>query len=96
MVFLLQRNLPGALLLQRRMVGRYGNDILIIILYFIIHLSSVFLTSFFFLQEFGESINLNPVEGKYNVVIDGEYIEIKELKTNFEPYNGRHYAWFFV
>ncbi|RVW51864.1 hypothetical protein CK203_099524 [Vitis vinifera] len=42
--------------------------------------------------EFGESINLNPVEGKYNVVVDGEYIEIKELKTKFEPYNGRHYA----
>ena len=33
--FWLQRNLPGVLLLQRRMVGRYGNDILIIILYFI-------------------------------------------------------------
>ncbi|WJZ94355.1 hypothetical protein VitviT2T_013226 [Vitis vinifera] len=46
--------------------------------------------------EFGESINLNPVERKYNVVVDGEYIEIKELKTKFEPYNGRHYAWFFV
>ena len=77
------------------MVGRYGNDILIIILYFIIHLSSVFLT-FFFLQESGRSNNLNLAEGKYNAVVDGEYIEIKELKTKFEPYNGRHYAWFFV
>ena len=94
--FWLQRNLPGVLLLQRRMVGRYGNDILIIILYCIIHLSLVFLTSFFFLHESGRSINLNLFEGKYNVVVDGEYIEIKELKTKFEPYNGWHYAWFFV
>ena len=94
--FWLQRNLPGVLLLQRRMVGRDGNDILIIILYCIIHLSSVFLTSFFLLHESGRSINLNLFEGKYNVVVDGEYIEIKELKTKFEPYNGWQDAWFFV
>ncbi|KAL6335157.1 hypothetical protein AAG906_029385 [Vitis piasezkii] len=38
--------------------------------------------------ESGRSINLNLVEGKYNAVVHGEYIEIKELKTKFEPYNG--------
>ncbi|RVW51865.1 hypothetical protein CK203_099522 [Vitis vinifera] len=38
--------------------------------------------------ESGRSINLNLVEGKYNAVVNGEYIEIKELKTKFEPYNG--------
>ncbi|KAL6335274.1 hypothetical protein AAG906_029513 [Vitis piasezkii] len=26
--------------------------------------------------------------GQYNAIVDGEYIEINELKTKFEPYNG--------
>ncbi|XP_034695587.1 UPF0587 protein CG4646-like [Vitis riparia] len=36
----------------------------------------------------GSSINLNLVGGDYNAVVDGECIEIKELETKFEPYNG--------